>query len=350
MATLKLESVAKEFKDTHAVRGVNLEIQSGEFFSIVGPSGCGKTTVLRLIAGFESPTTGRIFINDRDITDTRPQDRSIGMVFQNYALFPHMTVFGNVAFGLETQGVPRHEISTRVERMLNAVHLKGKADAPVPNLSGGEQQRVAVARALVVEPAVLLFDEPLSNLDVALRVQTREEIRALQRRTGITTIYVTHDQAEAMSLSDRIAVMNAGKFEQVGTPVEVYESPATLFAAEFLGGANVIAGTIDMARKQFVSGSMTMQLPPDFTPSREGNVRAAIKPESLQIVPSEHKAGVAGTVEDTEYLGFTTNFLIATDGTKLRVTAMSSEFTRSLRIGSRVGFCVDWFRCTLFPE
>ncbi|MDH3253085.1 MAG: ABC transporter ATP-binding protein, partial [Ignavibacteria bacterium] len=238
MSTLSLHGISKHFPSTLAVRHVQIDIPAGQFFSILGPSGCGKTTLLRIIAGFENPTEGRIVIDGKDVTSVAPQRRGIGMVFQHYALFPHMTVFENVAYGLQTQKIPRAQIQSRVNQVLESVDLLGKTETPVPSLSGGEQQRVAVARALVIEPAILLFDEPLSNLDVSLRLRTREEIRSLQRKTGITTVYVTHDQGDAMSLSDRIAVMRQGVFEQVGSPFELYNIPQSPFVAQFLGDAN----------------------------------------------------------------------------------------------------------------
>jgi len=249
MAGLKLEGISKSFGRFAAVRPIRLEIRPGEFFAILGPSGCGKSTLLRMIAGYEQPDAGRVFLGETDITSLRPQDRGIGMVFQNYALFPHMTVFENVAFGLRARKVSGGSIREQVAAALESVSLSGKSDSSVPALSGGEQQRVAVARALVIRPRVLLFDEPLSNLDIALRLQTREEIRTLQRATGITTVYVTHDQGEAMSLADRIAVMRAGEVEQAGEPGILYNSPANSFVAEFLGGASLIDCHLDASAR-----------------------------------------------------------------------------------------------------
>lgn len=333
-----------------AVRDVNLDIRSGEFFSILGPSGCGKTTLLRMIAGFESPTSGRIILNGRDLTGIPPQLRAIGMVFQNYALFPHMTVSENVAFGLETAGVAKDRIRERVGKMLDAVRLTEKIHARVPNLSGGEQQRVAVARALVVEPSVLLFDEPLSNLDVSLRWKTREEIRLLQRRTRITTIYVTHDQSEAMSLSDRIAVMRDGKVEQVGTPLEIYEHPASPFVAQFVGGANLVDAMYDAERGTLTIGSAKVQLPKLISDMTGGKVKVTMKPEAVTLSPQPTKGMADALVESKEYLGFTTNFVVAAWGAQLRVSSMSSTVTEQITPGMQVGLSVDWSRCTFFPE
>ena len=348
MSALKLQNLSKRFKDTFAVREVSLDIKAGEFFSILGPSGCGKTTLLRTIAGFESPTAGKVLLNGKDITHTSPQSRAIGMVFQNYALFPHMTVYQNVAFGLETMKVPKREVRSRVERILDAVQLGHKIDTPVPHLSGGEQQRVAVARALIVEPAVLLFDEPLSNLDAALRAQTREEIRTLQRKTKITTIYVTHDQSEAMSLSDRIAVMQEGRVEQIGTPSELYESPHSTFVARFLGGANIVKGTITSTKERFRVQSL--DLPLRTASSYSGSVTVAIKPEAITLVPQGSKADCEAVVEAKEYLGFVTNMVINAEGVPLRVSSISSDFMTQLVPGSRVSFRIDWQRCNFFQD
>ncbi len=348
MINLSLQDVSKNFKALSVVSNVNLEIQAGEFFSIVGPSGCGKTTLLRMIAGFESPATGRILIGGHDMTRIPPEARSVGMVFQNYALFPHMTVFENVAFGLQAKKTPKKEIQIRVENILEAVHLTEKIHTPVPNLSGGEQQRVAVARALVVEPTVLLFDEPLSNLDVTLRVSTREEIRMLQRRTKITTVYVTHDQSEAMSLSDRIAVMRSGAIEQIGTPSEIYESPRSPFVAQFLGGANLLTGSIDLVSNALVVDGWKFPLSSGLAYPRKGPVRVAVKPEAISLFEYGTGGDVDGVIQEAEYLGFTTNFKVLVHGISLRVTAMSSMLSTRLALGSKVGVSIDLSRSTLF--
>jgi len=245
MVAVRLLKVTKRFKDVVAVDKVTINIRHGEFFTFLGPSGCGKTTTLRLIAGLEYPDQGRIFFNDEDVTELPPYRRNTGMVFQNYALWPHMTVFDNIAYGLKIRGLPKKEIRDRVCRVLELIKLKGLEHRYPTQLSGGQQQRVALARALVIEPQVLLLDEPLSNLDAKLRIEMREEIKRLQRQLGITTIYVTHDQEEAMVISDRIAVMNEGKVMQVGTPEELYKRPKNLFVATFLGRCTVIEGVVE---------------------------------------------------------------------------------------------------------
>ncbi len=244
MAFLELTGIHKKFGKQFAVQDFNLEVQKGEFISFLGGSGCGKTTTLRMIAGFELPTAGQIRIADRDVSNVAPNRRQVGMVFQNYALFPNMNVIQNVAFGLKVAGVAPKSRSERAEKLLKMVHLDGFQTRFPHQLSGGQQQRVALARALAIEPQVLLLDEPLSALDAKIRLKLRQEIRALQQELGITTIYVTHDQEEALSLSDRIVVMKDGRIEQVGTPAEIYHHPASLFVASFIGTLNRLAAEV----------------------------------------------------------------------------------------------------------
>jgi len=244
MARVRLSEVSKSFGNVEAVRELSLEIAEGEFFSLLGPSGCGKTTTLRLIAGFELPDHGKIHFTGDEVTYKSPNQRNTGMVFQNYALFPHLTVFENVAFGLRARKASKSEIESRVREALALVELTGFGMRPVTQLSGGQQQRVALARALAIKPAILLLDEPLSNLDAKLRRSTRAELKRLQRRLGITTIYVTHDQEEALALSDRLAVMYDGRLMQMGTPEEIYHSPSKLFVMSFIGDCNSLRARI----------------------------------------------------------------------------------------------------------
>lgn len=351
MSLVTLQNISKRFHNASAVHDVSLEIGSGEFFSLLGPSGCGKTTLLRMIAGFEEPTSGTIVVNGVDVTTRPAEERGVGMVFQNYALFPHMTVFENVAFGLETRKIAADEVRRRVEAILESVHLEHKRDTAVPQLSGGEQQRVAVARALVVEPAVLLMDEPLSNLDVALRLRTREEIRTLQKRTGITTIYVTHDQSEAMSLSDRMAVMRQGRIEQIGSPAEMYETPQSPFVAEFLGGANVVPVHLTVRRRTLVAGRFIVAVPRTMLAGlKDGDVTLIVKPEAVILAPSLRGSKNVGRIIVKEYLGFTTNFLVEIDGVSLRSTTMSNAATKRLQIGQTVAVSIDWSGSLLLPR
>jgi ABC-type Fe3+/spermidine/putrescine transport system ATPase subunit len=346
MATLRIQELTKEFPGTTAVRGVDLTIASGEFFSILGPSGCGKTTLLRMIAGFERPTGGNIAIDERDITSVPPHKRGIGMVFQNYALFPHLNVFENVAYGLRARHERQEAIARAVDEALTAVDLLRKKNVPVPELSGGEQQRVAVARAIVIKPSILLFDEPLSNLDVALRVRTREEIRRLQRDTGITTVYVTHDQSEAMSLADRIGVMRQGALEQVGTPAALYESPRSPFVAVFLGDANLLTATLEGTVVSVPELDLRAPVPVGYGES--GVHTIAIKPEAITL--SKDGGGTRAAIVEREFLGFTTQFRVRVGTVTLRVAVLSSAATRDLATGDIVGLQIDWTRCPIFPE
>lgn len=256
--SVRLEHIVKEYVSPNksvfrAVDNVSLLIETGEFVTLLGPSGCGKTTTLRMVAGFENPTDGSIFLGDERINDLTPDKRNTAMVFQSYALFPHYDVYNNISYGLRLQKRPAAEIASRVRDIINLVGLEGMEERFPNQISGGQQQRVALARALVMEPGVMLFDEPLSNLDAKLRVSMRNEIRKIQRRLGVTSIYVTHDQAEAMSLSDRIIIMNKGIVEQIGTPQEIYQQPASEFVADFIGRANFMAGeVIDMDGQEVV--------------------------------------------------------------------------------------------------
>ncbi len=347
MAQIRLRNLTRAYGALRAVDDVSLEIRSGDFFSILGPSGCGKSTLLRLIAGFEAPTAGTIMLDDRDITHIPPRRRAVGMIFQNYALFPTMTVYQNVAFGLEAKRLNHSEIQRRVHRVLDAVRLLDRINAPVTDLSGGEQQRVAVARAIVLEPEVLLYDEPLSNLDVALRHTTREEIRLLQRTTGITTIYVTHDQSEAMSLSDRIAVMQQGKMEQLGEPHVLYEQPSSLFVARFLGGANVIGARRTGPRRIVVDGR-EIRLPDAVSLPESDALAVAVKPEMIGCSPVPADGSFEGTVMEKEYLGFTTLFTVSALGGILKIAALSSRLTAQVSAGDRVHVAIDWARCSYF--
>jgi ABC-type Fe3+/spermidine/putrescine transport system ATPase subunit len=244
LSYIEVVDVHKRFGKTVALRGVSLAVREGEFFAILGPSGCGKTTLLRIIAGFEQPDEGRVLIGGNDVTNLPPDKRGTVMVFQNWALWPHMTVYDNIAFGLRLRKLPREEIDRRVKWVLDLLGLKGLEHRYPSQLSGGQQQRVALARALVVQPKVLLLDEPLSNLDAKLRLKLRGELKKLQRKLNITTIYVTHDQEEAMSLADRMALMRDGRIEQVGSPEELYNNPATLFTAIFLGRTSLLVGKV----------------------------------------------------------------------------------------------------------
>ena len=285
MATLTLNDVRKSFGKTDVIHGVDIDIADGEFIVIVGPSGCGKSTLLRMVAGLETVSAGGISINGRLVNDVEPMDRDIAMVFQNYALYPHMSVFDNMAYGLKIAKTPKAEIETRVARAAKMLQLEPYLRRKPRELSGGQRQRVAMGRAIVREPAVFLFDEPLSNLDAKLRVQMRLEIKALQKQLGITSLYVTHDQVEAMTLADRMIVMNAGRADQIGDPLEVYENPQTEFVAGFIGSP------------------ATNFLPVGMLGRRDASVaRIGIRPEHAQLVPAG-SGKLSGTLAFAEALG-----------------------------------------------
>jgi putative spermidine/putrescine transport system ATP-binding protein len=310
-ATIKLEQVTKTFDGrVVAVDDVTLDIEAGEFFSLLGPSGCGKTTSLRMIAGFELPDSGRVHVGGRDITDLPVHKRDMGMVFQSYALFPHRTVAENVAFGLRMRDVPRPDIARRVKAALAQVALTGLEERKPGQLSGGQQQRVALARALVVEPPVLLCDEPLGALDRKLRQQMQFELKELQKRLGVTLVFVTHDQEEALAMSDRIAVMNKGRVEQVGAPTEIYERPRTRFVADFIGEINIL---------------------------EEGGRPRALRPEKIRFVPAAD-ARVPGIVETANFLGGSTLYRIRTADQRTLLARETHAGERSPRAaGDSVG-------------
>jgi len=298
----------KQFGATQVVHDLDLAVEHGEFVSFLGPSGCGKTTTLRMVAGFEAPTAGTVHIDDRDVTRLRPNQRNIGMVFQSYALFPNMTVANNIAFGLKVAKQPTREITARVSEMLALIKLPDLAERYPYQLSGGQQQRVALARALAVKPQVLLLDEPLSALDAKIRVSLREEIRALQRELGITTIYVTHDQEEALSMSDRVVVMNEGGVEQIGSPFEIYNFPRTRFVASFVGTLNIMeARVVDPDAGRICIDDQEIVTARSVDGAGPGETRAvALRPEAILLDDSDADATrnrMRGIVEEVNFLG-----------------------------------------------
>jgi spermidine/putrescine ABC transporter ATP-binding subunit len=322
MSHVVLKNVCKAFGRTVAVDNFDLEVEQGEFVALLGPSGCGKTTTLRIVAGFEHPDAGDVVIAGEVATDKPPYRRDVGIVFQSYALFPHMTVFENVAYGLRMRKIPRAEIAQRVKSALQLVHLEGLDDRHPHQLSGGQQQRVAVARAVVIRPSVLLFDEPLSNLDARLRQEMRRELRQLQRSLRIATIFVTHDQEEALSMADRVVVMNAGRIEQIGTPEEIYQTPTSEFVAAFIGECNFLQGEITAVEAPAIvfsakpGPSFRLPVRPDIRPGAHGTV--AIRPEDLAILAedetvSPHHNIVVGTVQAVTYLGPVCHYHVALD-------------------------------------
>jgi putative spermidine/putrescine transport system ATP-binding protein len=305
MPFLELKSVRKSFGSTNVVQNFDLSVNRGEFVSFLGPSGCGKTTTLRMVAGFEIPSGGQIRIDNRDVTNLRPNQRNVGMVFQSYALFPNMTVGENVGFGLRVAKRPKKEIAPRVDEMLRLIKLPQLGDRYPSQLSGGQQQRVALARALAVKPQVLLLDEPLSALDAKIRVSLREEIRAVQRELGITTIYVTHDQEEALSISDRIVVMNEGRIEQIGAPFEIYNYPRTRFVASFVGTLNILSARIvDPAGRVEIDGQTVTAAKPVANAVAGESCSVALRPEAITIDAGGADRNVLqGVIEEVSFLG-----------------------------------------------
>ncbi len=316
-------NVSRHFGDVKAVDEANLEIRDGEFFSMLGPSGSGKTTCLRMIAGFDRPTSGKIFLYGQDVSNLPPYERDVNTVFQDYALFPHMTIEDNIAYGLMIKGVPRKERLKQVDEMLDLVRLPGFGYRKPSQLSGGQRQRVALARALINHPKVLLLDEPLGALDLKLRQQMQVELKAIQKRVGITFIFVTHDQEEALTMSDRIAVFNEGKIQQVGTPSEIYEKPASAFVAGFVGTSNLIGG--DIARR--ITGS-----PDTFS----------VRPEKIHLdttgsEPEKDMFCVDGVIRDVVYLGLFTRYLVEIEGGQDLVVIVQNLKTTSMDVLSARG-------------
>jgi len=306
MAFLELENLQKTFGANNVVQGFDLSVAQGEFVSFLGPSGCGKTTTLRMVAGFEHPDAGCIRIGGKDVTGLRANQRHIGMVFQSYALFPNMTVAENVAYGLKIARRPAAEIRQRVEEMLALIKLPAMAQRYPHQLSGGQQQRVALARALSVNPQVLLLDEPLSALDAKIRISLREEIRAVQRKLGITTIYVTHDQEEALSISDRIVVMNEGRIDQVGTPFEIYNRPRTRFVASFVGTLNILQGQVlDAAGGRILIDGQEVQVTRGQSDLASGKIQAfALRPEAVTLGDGGvGRNRLRGSIDQVSFLG-----------------------------------------------
>jgi spermidine/putrescine ABC transporter ATP-binding subunit len=337
---VELSHLSKHYGRTVAVEDVSLDVAPGELVALLGPSGCGKTTTLRMIAGFVRPTGGAIRIGGRDMTALPPHRRNTGMVFQSYALFPHLSVAENIAFGLKRRGAPREEIRRRVNEIVAVLRLEGLEQRLPRQLSGGQQQRVAVGRALVINPAVLLLDEPFSNLDAQLRESTRVEMRRLQQRLGITTVFVTHDQAEALSIADRIAVMNAGRIEQVGNPMAVYRQPASRFVANFIGRANLFDGTVV---ERGLSGTRARSsdgvvLHCD-TPVGAREATFLVRPESIRLFgpnAAQDVNAVAGRVDILSFQGPTSHIEVVTEAGRQLLVELSGEAAQEVRAGQRV--------------
>jgi spermidine/putrescine transport system ATP-binding protein len=324
---VRLVDVVKEFPGLRAVDGISLEIPRGSFFALLGPSGCGTTTTLRMIGGFEEPTAGQIFLADRDVVGLPPYKRDVNTVFQSYALFPHMTIAENVAFGLDRRGIPKAERKTRVAEVLELVDLAGRENGKPAQLSGGQQQRVALARAIVNNPRVLLLDEPLGALDLKLRKQMQLELKRIQHEVGITFVHVTHDQEEAMTMADTIAVMNDGRIEQLGNPTQLYERPRTSFVAGFLGSSNLLSGTIEGADAIRLEDGTVIRADID---GRSGQVAAGVRPEKITIGAGGGVNELDGTVAETAYIGVATQVVVRT------AVGTVDVFAQNMDAGGRV--------------
>ena len=346
MSTVTIKNLTKSFGSSQVLKEFNEEFHDGEFVTLLGPSGCGKTTMLRMIAGFEIPTTGEIWIDDKLVSGGKtflpPEKRDIGMVFQSYAVWPHMNVFDNVAYPLQIKHVKKEEIRTRVEKILETVHLSRYADRLPNQLSGGQQQRIALARALVAEPNLLLLDEPLSNLDAKLRESMRFEIKDITKSLGISVVYVTHDQTEAMAMSDRIFLINNGIVQQSGTPDEIYSHPVNQFVADFLGKVDFFKGVAENGTIHMTDWEVDLQYP---GMEQKGNVEVAIRPENIRI--SKKTSGIMGKLEKMYYLGDVTDCRVRVGKALVRVITDGFSY-REFREGDPVSMDVREF--IVFPD
>ena len=351
MPFLELNAIRKSFGSANAVEEFNLQVERGEFVSFLGPSGCGKTTTLRMIAGFEPPSSGTISINGADVTHSPPNQRNVGMVFQAYALFPNMTVAQNIGFGLRIARKPKAEIQTRAAEMLELIRLTGFGDRYPYQLSGGQQQRVALARALAIRPQVLLLDEPLSALDAKIRVELRSEIRRIQQELGITTIYVTHDQEEALSLSDRIVVMSAGQMEQVGTPFEIYNFPKTSFVAAFVGTLNQLHCTVaDSGRGTVAFDGQTIRVASPIQFPNGARVVMMLRPEELHLGEAGGENRLGGTVQAVTFLGGVVRVRVGLGDSNLTLDLLNERTLRLPKVGEQQALSFPPHACWVMAE
>ena len=350
---IKIRDAVKKYGDNTIISDLSLDIKEGEFFTLLGPSGCGKTTLLRMIAGFNSIEGGDFYFGQTRINDMDPAKRNIGMIFQNYAIFPNMTVEKNVAFGLKNRKLPKEEITSKTDQFLKLMKIDEYRDRMPERLSGGQQQRVALARALAITPDVLLMDEPLSNLDAKLRVEMRTVIKQIQNDVGITTVYVTHDQEEAMAVSDRIAVMNAGEIQQIGTPKVLYQRPANLFVATFIGHTNVIDATLKEK-----DGKAYLVLPGDYEVEvdtirkeeiRDRKVKASIRPEEL-VVNTHHEDGIKAVIDDAVFLGLNTHYFVHFENGETAEIVQESKIDQIIEKGSEITLGVKTEKINIFDE
>lgn len=350
---IKIRDAVKAYGDNIIIGDLNLDIKEGEFFTLLGPSGCGKTTLLRMIAGFNSIEGGDFFFNETRINDMDPVKRNIGMVFQNYAIFPNMTVEKNVAFGLKNRKLPAEEIKAKTDQFLKLMKIEEYRDRMPERLSGGQQQRVALARALAITPDVLLMDEPLSNLDAKLRVEMRTVIKEIQNRVGITTVYVTHDQEEAMAVSDRIAVMNAGEIQQIGSPKILYQRPANLFVATFIGHTNVIRAKLQVKDKKaqlVLTGGFCVDMDNILAEEKKDrDVLVSIRPEEFVVLPKEAE-GVKAFVDDAVFLGLNTHYFVHfEDGEKAEIV-QESQIDNIIAKGTEIKLGIKKEKINVFDD
>ena len=349
---ISIRHVLKKYGNNVIIPDLSLEIREGEFFTLLGPSGCGKTTLLRMIAGFNSIEGGEFYFNDTRINDLDPAKRNIGMVFQNYAIFPHMTVRKNVEFGLQNRKLPREKVKEQTEKFMKLMHVDEYADRLPERLSGGQQQRVALARALCIEPDVLLFDEPLSNLDAKLRVEMRTVIKNIQHSVGITTVYVTHDQEEAMAVSDRIAVMNAGVIQHVGTPKNIYQRPANLFVSTFIGRSNVMKARLDVqdGRCELVTASgyraEMSNVQEKYRASQD--VVMSVRPEELLLSRDADAPGISATVDDCVFLGLMTHYFVHLESGEEAEIIQESSIDSIIEPGTKIRLTINTDKVNLF--
>ena len=350
---LRLENISKSYGEQKVLKDLSLTVEEGEFFFLIGSSGCGKSTLLRLVSGLVSPDQGRIFFDSQDVTDLPAEKRGLGLVFQNYALWPHMTVWDNVAFGLELRGEKGSLLREKVGRVLREVRLEGFEKRYPGELSGGQQQRVALARAIVIEPKLVLLDEPLSNLDAGLRLEMRSELRRIHKALGITMVYVTHDQKEALSLADRVALLHDGKLEQVGTPAELYKIPQSSYAASFLGETNFINGTFrrNLGGAWVLDspfGAMEIAADHVFKPSENGAAMISMRPESLSFQGPEDALNFQAEVLENNFMGDTTQLVLKAFDQRITAETISGAF--GLKLGDKVRLWPDLKELTAYGK
>lgn len=344
MSEIIIQNAVKRYGKTTVIQGLNLRVKDGELFTLLGPSGCGKTTLLRMIAGFNSIEGGDFYFNETRINDMEPNKRNIGMVFQNYAIFPHLSVRQNVEFGLKQRKMEKEAVASATDKFLKLMQIDQYKDRMPDNLSGGQQQRVALARALVIKPDVLLMDEPLSNLDAKLRLEMREAIRNIQKEVGITTVYVTHDQEEAMAISDKIAVMKDGIIQHIGSPQDIYHRPANVFVATFIGRTNILNAKYRNKYLEFEDG---YKIPYELN-TNDAEVKVSIRPE--EFVMTKHEDGMHGVVVDNIFLGLNTHYHVRLETGQLVEVIQVSSLENRIKVGTEVRLSIQTDKINIFDS